>query len=222
MSTISVAYGDETVAGFAAVAVHMAKKTDSPVVAGVQVSGTHFLATDRYSLARFEYPATGGAGGASGASGADDGKVFVPFDVAVWLGKQTVKAVFGAAVDTSDVRIVFTDDSVSITGTDASKAVVSRSFEPVRGNLPPVERLFEPDTYGTPEPAASVSVRLNAGFVERFTKSAKLLTVGKSAPTVDMVVPAPGVSGKPPVVRFSVGDRFEGLLQSNREVGGGN
>lgn len=197
--TLTFPYAD-AFAGIASVLPHASKDDFTPAICAVQVTPEHFLTTDRYAIGRYKHGA---------AIHPDTDSVLIPREVAEWLGKQTAKALgLDRYTPTDTLTVTITDREISIRDRDGA-VLTSRAFVAVTGNFPPVERLlndWEPMVDAVP-------VALKPEFVTRFSVSATKLIDKHSAYTFELG----GSKGstKPGPVKFTIGDKFDGLLQPN-------
>lgn len=163
--TIVIPATAETIAGFAAIALHIGKDAGSPIIGNVRVSHRFAVATDRYTVARLEHTTIAESIERHGEEGPIEPDAFaiLPGEIAQWIGKLKVTAYERA-------EITVTPTSVSVTRN--GEPTESRTFAEVHGNYPPVDRLF-------PEVSdASIDVsplRISAEYLLRLAKSAQLM-----------------------------------------------
>ena len=195
--TVTLPYTSAILAGAYAVALHTSKDDVTPIICTVRVSPRYFMATDRYSVGRFEHTPEG-----------DDGEaVMVPRAAMEWLTKQSPKALGKVQRDSmADVRVTFTSESVTLEEGEQTLAV--QRFAPVAGTFPPVGRLVD----GAEAATDGAAVNLNPRFMERFTKGAARVLEPHGALRMEFTKTAN--PDKPGPVIFSFG-AFKGLLQPN-------
>jgi hypothetical protein len=220
MSTIELPYTAELLDGMFAVAQHASKDNATPIITMVKVCPRFFVATNRYTVGRWEHNTEAEVGPvtAEGVLVNDpDAVVLIPRKAAEWLAKQTPK-VLGVTdprlVAGSSYVVVFTPESVTIkwAGPEGEVLAVTR-FEVVTGNFPPVERLIpEVTAEYAPEDILPV-VSLNPAHLEMFIRGAKR-TLYREAPMRFRLTKTENPSKPGPVV-ITFADRFVGLLQPN-------
>jgi hypothetical protein len=209
----SFAHSDETVAGLAAVLLHTSKEKhpSTIIIQGVAVTNRMFVATDRFSVARYAHGDPAGATTESEAT-VESETVVIPLDVAVWLSKLTLKSLGWIVVTEPASPYTVDVDAERVSVRRGDTVVAQRVFERVGGNFPPAARLFDGVV---PAADGSVPVHLNAMFVERFVKAAKLLSQRGVPPLMELTLTKTDNPNKPGPVLFRIGDRFDGLLQPN-------
>lgn len=220
MSTIELPYTTELLDGMFAVAQHASKDTYAPAICTVKVSPQFFVATNRYTVGRWEHNTEAEAGPvtAEGVLVNDpDAVVLIPRKAAEWLAKQTPK-VLGvldpARVSESPYVVVFTPESVMVkyAGSEGQVLATTR-FGQVVGNFPPVERLLPETTDAPTREDILPVVSLKPEFLEMFIRGAKR-TVEREAPMRFRLTKTDNPSKPGPVV-ITFADRFVGLLQPN-------
>lgn len=220
MSTIELPYTAEMLSGMFAVAQHTTKDDVTPAIHAVKVTPRFFVATNRYTVGRWEHNTEADAGPltAEGVLVNDpDAVVLVPRKAAEWLAKQLPK-VLGVEdprnLSESPYVVVFTPESVTVkwAGNDGAILAVTR-FEVVVGNFPPVERLFPEVRSSDRLDDFMPVVSLKPEFLEMFIRGAKR-TVVREAPMRFQLQKSDNPN-KPGPVLITFADRFTGLLQPN-------
>ena len=133
--TVTIEGTKENLAGIAATAVFAgARDKATPILDTVRFTATHAIATDRYVAGRFEHTVTESA--ESAAVPSTEG-ITVPREIAEWIGKIKPSAsaprTVGAVISITAERAEYTE---------FGRVIESRSFAPITGNFPPVERLI--------------------------------------------------------------------------------
>lgn len=211
----------ELIEASAAVLPHISKDDVMPVLTAALISGSHIIATDRYSVGRFGLSAE-----------VDGGSIMLPGDAARWLAGFPVKSLLDIdrevlsshrywvtvtapaasqtigmhAEDAVKLREEIRRATVTVTvGNEGRPVEQQRMFRPVVGILPPVAKIIEDF-----EAAADAqTVALNPAFIERFTTYARKYKYQH----IEVTLSKREGSDKPGVVRFTIGDNFVGLLQ---------
>lgn len=189
---------DDAFAGIASVLPHASKDGMTPIICAVHVSAEAFIATDRYAIGMYTHGAP---------IHPDTDAVVLPRTAAEWLGKQTPKAL-GLDRHTATTALLVTITADSVTITRDGDTLAFHRFEAPYGQFPPVARLlngWKPATDAQP-------TALKPEFVTRFSVSASKLIDKSEAYTLEL---GHTDSGKPGPVRFTIGDKFTGLLQPN-------
>lgn len=195
--TLTFSY-DDAFAGIASVLPHASKDAMSPIICAVRITPDAFTTTDRYAIGQYTHGAP---------IHPDTDAVVLPRTAAEWLGKQTPKMLNRDARYLANAgAVTITAESITITADGDTLAM--HTFPVLGGNFPPVDRLlndWKPATDAQP-------VALKPEFVARFGVSASKLIDKSAAYTLEF---GHTDSGKPGPVRFTIGDKFAGLLQPN-------
>lgn len=206
-TTVVIPLTDETLAGLSAVMQHASKDDITPVICTVQVNAQTFVATDRYSVGEYTHDAAAAEPGES---------VTIPRSAAEWLTKQNQKSLGAVARTTAPLfAAIVTAESIIIrwaSDDNVSGAIVAvHTFLEVKGNYPPVARLF-PAKDAEPKIMTTPVVSLGAVQLEKFTRGCKKM-MGTHSPMTITFQPSEN-SNKPGPVLITFG-AFRGLLQPN-------
>lgn len=193
-------------AGMAATLAHASRDKVTPVIATVQVTRRHFVATDRYTVGQYEHTTLAESVERHGEEGpADpDAAILLPMDAADWLAKHK---------PTGRQTVTLTPDSVAIHWeNDADGApIASRSFAPIVGNYPPVARLI-PERTDAPQEILPTSLGVDS--LTKLAKSATALGRADRTKNIPVRFQFAGSDGyKSAPVMATVGERFVSLIQ---------
>lgn len=210
-TVLTVPFG-ETVNAFNALTPYMGKDTSTPIICALQISpeGT-LVATDRYTVGRYKLENPVWAGD-------DFAGATLPVEAVKWvaamrplklaMGKNQAheyvfRFTFDSSVDSVQIELGF--------GADFITAEQSARFMLVKGNFPPVARLFPDDST---EFALSGPISLKTEFLVRVDKAVKW--VGDSNGGVARFrFTKTDNPNKPGPAYVRVGERFDALIQPN-------
>lgn len=198
-TSLTIGYAD-ALSGIAAVLPCAAPaKEISAVLVAVLVTPEHFIATDRYTIARYAHRAP---------IHPETDAVIIPRQAAEWLTKQTAKMLNRDATYLASAgRVEFTAEGVTITADGDVLAVTT--FGAVGGNFPPVARLID----GWEAATEAQPVSLDTKLLARFDKSVTALSTRHDNPSFILEFGKSGYGDKPGPLRATIGDRFDGLIQ---------
>lgn len=170
----ALALTHEQLRAIATVTAFASRDEVTPVITGVRLGNTAgritVTATDRYRVAELSFDAPEQLGDAMGAQESMQARLepFAAITIpAAFLARVVKQLPRRPVVPTATIALMVTDDGHRITLRDRIAGFES-SDAPIRGNYPPVARLF-PDTLDTLEPFAG-EVRLNAAFLASLEK----------------------------------------------------
>ena len=217
-ATLALSYSSEMLGGLYAVLQHASKDAVTPVITGVLISASTFLATDRYTIGQWEHEPAGADSTAE--------SIIVPRSAVEWLLKQTLKALdqarlpeFSSGVGSLSTLIVeITETHVSVLWRDGRQELAVMRYTPIKGNFPPVDRLIV--TALDNAAVDAVPTGLSGSRLVRFANGAKKvcrkdedvlrMTGTKTDKPADSDKPA-----KPGPVLIQFGEHFTGLIQPN-------
>lgn len=197
-TALTIGYTD-AMSGIAAVLPCAAPAKDmSAVLVAVLVTPEHFIATDRYTIARYTHRTP---------IHPDTDSAIIPRQAAEWLTKQTAKMLNRDVTYLASAgRVEFTAEGVTITADGDVLAVTT--FGAVGGKFPPVARLID----GWQAATEAQPVSLDTKLLARFDKSVTALSTRHYGPEFILELGASS-TGKPGPLRVTIGDRFDGLIQ---------
>jgi hypothetical protein len=224
-TTITLPYSPATINGMAAVALHASKDGFTPILCAVQVTQRHFVATDRFTVGQWEHTSMSESIERHGETGpADpDATIILPRTAAEWLTKQLPKPL---GIDRlisrqnvfDEVEIVITNESISIQYSGPTPTVIATTvFPELKGNYPPISRLFPADI----SDPGNAPAQLNPTYLAKFcTGAAK--AADKNSPILmtntrvkDSYKPGPVLIEFAADKACESGYRFRGLIQPN-------
>lgn len=209
--SVTLPYTPSALSGLYAVLLHAAKDDKTSVIATVRVDARTFVATDRMTVGRWTHSA-------QNAPTDDSPTILVPRLAAEWLTKQLPKTLgmtethlTGQIAEHTSTTIAFASESISVIS-DAGDVLATTRFEPVTGNFPPVEKLFEKIECATDAHPIALATK----HLDKFSKGA--VRVAKRDASLTMT-PTVGSTGKPGPVLVTFGEHFDGLVQPESTTG---
>ena len=220
----------EAVAAFNAVAPHSADKREvTPIITGVHITPEGSLvATDRYTVGCYKPAYESNDFFRPRLEGDDFQGATLPPEAVKWVtAMRATKLAMGARAESQyGVRLVFNSDAQTVKlalirgivwqnyddHEDAENSVEQQAqFDLLKGNFPPVERLFPND--GTKFGAGS-PLSLNMNLLARIGVATKWLDArGSGCARFQFTVT--DNPNKPGPVYVTVGDRLQALVQPN-------
>lgn len=213
MSTLAIPYTAELAAGIAAVIAHASKDAVTPILCGARFDRRYVVATDRYTVGRYEHtthPESVARYGEEGPTDPDAGW-WIPTDALVWLSKQA--ATLKHAIR-SGLLLVISADTLTIHYGESETGTIAASLHYTAdgGNFPPVARLF-------PEKSDDAIDGFPPAWlgVDSFTKLSKSGTaIGRAEKKKNIPIRfqfQAGEGRKLAPVLAHIGDRFDSLIQ---------
>lgn len=199
MPIITLPFTADLIAGFSAVAVHASRDKVTPVITGVQLTGTHVIGTDRYTVGRYRH--------ADDDAPVSDESVILTADAVAWITRHKLDRYTPALALTVDDET----GTLTLTRTDDGTAYASMTGATMTGNYPPVARLFPQHTTDS---ADILPIYLGADILAHVVKSAQIIgraAKAKNQPIRFQFAGSDGYKSSP--VYVTVGDRFDGLIQ---------
>ena len=204
----------DAVTAASAVLPHVSKDDVTPVITTALVSCDAWVATDRFTVGR--YAITRPHEGPLADIAENPNRIMVPREAVEWVAKIALKklrqwpAAGYALTISQDMEELegghLREGDVTVSIVLGGKVERSQSFEPVRGNFPPVERIIE-----NWKPATDVAVQsLGPVQLEKITAFAK-----RAYPEMPVLMePGHSESDKPGPMRVTIGS-LVALLQPN-------
>jgi hypothetical protein len=217
MNTITLP-APEAVRAAAALVVHAATDDVTPTImsAGLQVEGdvTFWCATDRFTAARWRC-----------STKLEGDEFIVPRDALLWIKgiKETsvrVRNWWGSPVEGGGYGIRITEEDTG-SGVEVvvelfvgEKVERSQRFFGIKGNFPPVSRLF-PERLGDTVEGIPSKVVLKQETLKKAIDNLTALAEGKAKEAIMVFHLQPSIGSKPAPLVYAIGSQFDALLQPN-------